>query len=245
MTEEPPAPAPAPRRGAAPTPPRSAATASGSLLSYPLGLLFGLGALACVAWLGAVLLDLWMLPASLEPMWLRGGIHVVVVLVVPAFILLVVRSPHLPARQHGRVFFTVEGCLLVLVALPALVPYTTPTDLASLPLRVPTLSLGVALAAVDPFVSVRWRRRREVDASSAVAASAGFCAVVLATALGLLVLTIRSFECTGARLACGGVQDGALSELCGGALVCVLAGWFGAWLGYALGARIARSERWR
>jgi hypothetical protein len=242
MTEDPPA--PAPRSGAVPTPPRSAATASGSL-SYPLGLLFGLGALACVAWLGGVLLDLWMLPASLEPTWLRGGIHVVVVLVVPAFILLVVRSPHLPALHHGRAFFTVEGCLLVLVALPALVPYTTPTDLASLPLRVPTLSLGVALAAVDPFVSVRWRRRREVDSSIAMVASAGFGAVVLATALGLLVLTTKSFECTGGRLACGGVQGVTFSGLCGSALSCVLAGWFGAWLGYAVGARIARSELWR
>jgi hypothetical protein len=228
-----------------PTPPRSAATVSGSLLSYPLGLLFGLGALACVAWLGAVLLDLWMLPASLEPGWLRGGIHVVVVLVVPAFILLVVRSPRLPAWHRGRVFFMVEGCLLVLVALPALVPYTTPTDLASLPLRVPTLSLGVALAAVDPFVSVRWRRRREVDPSIAMVASAGFGAVVLATALGLIVLTTKSFECTGGRLACGSVQDVTFSGLCGGALGCVLAGWFGAWLGYAVGARIARSEFWR
>ena len=144
---------PAASRGAVPAP--ASVTASGTL-PYPLWMLFGLGVFVCVAWLGTVLVDLWGTPAThLLPLPLRGGIRVVLVLVlvlaVPALILLVVRSPRQPARRHARAFFLVEALVVLTVALPSLLPYSTPADVVSLPLRVPTLSLGVVLAAVDPW----------------------------------------------------------------------------------------------
>src|SRR5215813_2454192 len=101
--------------GAVPAPP--SATASGTLPS-PLWLLFGLGVLACVAWLGAVLLDLWPPTARLFPLPSRGSIRVVLVLAVPALILLGVRSSRTPARRHARIFFLVDALVALLVALP-------------------------------------------------------------------------------------------------------------------------------
>ncbi len=245
MTEEPPS------AGTRAAPASPSSSASGTL-PYPLWMLFGLGALACVAWFGAVLVDLWAPAAGLMPiwLWLRSAMQVVLVLAVPTLILTVMRSPRLPARRHARAFVAVEALLMLLVALPALLPYTTPTDLTevvSLPLRLPTVSLGVALAAVDPLVSERWRESRDRDSSTAVVAGAGFGAVVLAAALIVLVPITHPApsQCTGAVLACGGLLNLAISVLCGGAFVCVLAGLLGAWLGYVLGAMIARSVRWR
>ncbi|HEV2461775.1 MAG TPA: hypothetical protein VGS80_25745 [Ktedonobacterales bacterium] len=232
--------------GAVPAPP--SATASGPL-PYPLWMLFGLGVVVCVAWLGAVLLDLWGAPAThLLPSPLRGGLRVVLVLAVPALILLVVRSPRQPARRHARAFFFVEALVVLIVALPSLLPYSTPADLVSLPLRVPTLSLGVVLAAVDPLVSERWRTSRARDSRAAVVASAGFGAVVLAAAIFLQLTSMPQcprYPLPGGGLTCAGFASVAVLALWGETLACVIAGWLGARLGYALGARIARSEHWQ
>jgi hypothetical protein len=44
---------------------------------------------------------------------------------------------------------------------------------------------------------------------------------------------------------CAGFASVAVLALWGETLACVIAGWLGARLGYALGARIARSEHWQ
>lgn len=230
--------------------PLSPPSPAGASLPYPLTALFGFGILAGLAWLGALTLDLWPPLAGLVPPWLRVGGRAVLVLAVPTLVLLALRSRRLPARRHARTFYTLEALLMVVVAIPALLPYASPAELVSIPLRLPTFSLGVAFAAVDPLVIEWWRENRDRDASTALVASAGFGAVLLATGLILLWVGAHSRPCTtprpgpGSGFACWGAINIAVTALCGGVPVCVLAALFGGWAGYVLGAGIARSDRW-
>src|SRR5215469_11790929 len=76
---------------------------------------FGLGALAGIAWVGAVLQDPWRPVAGVVPVWLHSGLHVMLVLAVPTLIVLVLRPLRLPpAYQRARtvVFVVVEMFLL-------------------------------------------------------------------------------------------------------------------------------------
>jgi len=227
--------------------------------AYPRWLLFGLGALCGATWLGAALLKSGALPVTRPylPAWRSDALGAVLALSVPTLILLLLRSPHLPARRHARAFYGVEALLMVLLAIPALLPFSLPADLFSLPLRVPTLSLGVALAAVDPRVSELWRSRRNDGAgewwerkdpnfSTAITASAGFGVVLLVVAVVAAQVVMSSSRCVGNQLACGNLLSGmALIIFWSGALMSALAGLCGAWLGYGLGARIAQWQRWR
>lgn len=230
-----------------PPPPTREATSSALAMArgglpYPLWMLCGLGALSGFLWIGALALDFLASSSLLLPVWGRDAIHALLVLVIPAIVILFVRSRRLLARRHALAFFTLEGLLLLVVAIPSLLPYAAPTDLLTLPLRVPTLGLGVALAAVDPLVVERWRANRQRDSSTAVAAGVGFGAVVVVVAIILLRITPE--DCTGGKLACGGLASMVRAMFCLSAAVYALAGVFGAWLGHALGSVIARSDRW-
>lgn len=228
---------------------------------YPLWMLFGLGALCCAAWIGAGLLDLTaqgefdlgaLDALTRMPAWLLIVFRVMLVLAVPTLILCALRSPRLPARRHARAFYIVEALVMALVALPALLPVTT-SDLLSLFLRLPTMSLGVAIAAVDPVVSEWWRahRKHDVDqwweskspkATAAIVAAAGFCAVFLVAVFignSMAQCSFRGYACTDFMRTVNNIILGVY------AFVCMLAALISAWLGYLLGARIAQSDRLR
>lgn len=226
-------------------------TPASNALPYPRWLLFGLGALCGAAWLGAVALDLGALASTFAhlPVWLPRALHVVLVLAVPTLTLCALRSPRLPARQHARAFYIVEALAMALVALPALLPYTAIT----LSVPMPIMSLSVALAAVDPRVSERWRaswdhgieqwwERKDTGSSIALLAGAGFGAVILVTAF---VEVTSQPLCGSASRVCFAGKDlvplifAAVIFLVASAVTCA------AILGYAIGARIARSDRWQ
>lgn len=163
----------------APQAPQAAQAARDSL-PFPFWLLFGLGAFSCATWIGAALLDVSGQAGALAQIWPLVFVRAALVLTVPAVILLFLRSSRMPARRHPLALLLVEAFVALIAALPALLPLTTPGDLGSLPLRVPTLSLGVALAAVDPLVIERWRRSDARDSLTATTASLGFGAAVIA-----------------------------------------------------------------
>lgn len=229
----------------------SPSAAPGDTLPFPFWALFGMGALNCVTWVVATLLDLWTPKSSLAPMWLWNGLHVALVLAVPALILLFVRSSRMPPRRHPRVFFMVAALLALIAALPTLLPVAAPPSPAfiSLPLRVPTLSLGVALAAVDPLVIERWRRSDPHDPSTATAAGVGFGVVAfVALIIGYSADSLHRLQylqCTGVdRMWCGHLVGVTMFGVCGGGWLLALPGLFGALLGYAIGAWVARSDYW-
>ena len=227
------------------------ATASDAL-PFSVWLLFGLGVVSCATWIGAVLLDLWAPTSNLAPIWLWHGLHAALILAVPALILLFGRSPHMPARRHPRAFFAVMALLALIIALPALLPIAAPPspDLVSLPLRVPTLSLGVALAAVDPLVIERWRRSDSHDSSIALAAGLGFgVTAIIAVCHRLLhqrhTASHGATPCAdGGGLGCGSLIGRMMVAGCGGGSLFALPGLFGALLGYAIGAWVARADSW-
>lgn len=228
--------------------------ATGDPPPFSLWTLLGLGALSCVTWGGAIALDFWAPPASLAPMWLWGGLHVALILAVPALILLVARPPRLSARRHPLARLIVEALLALILALAALFPihlsvHALILDLVFLPLRTPTLSLGVALAVRDPLVIERWRRSDAHDSSAAVAAGAGFGgAAVLALTIVYSLYFVEHPQvlyCSGElSIWCGDAMGRILFAGCGGGFVLGLVGLLGALLGYAIGAWVARSDLW-
>lgn len=238
----------------APASATSPSAVAGDTPPFSLWALLGLGALSCVTWGGSIALDFWTPAASLAPMWLWSGLHVALVLAVPALILLVARPPRLSSRRHPLARLIVEALLALILALAALFPihlsvHAFILDLVFLPLRTPTLSLGVALAVRDPLVIERGRRSDAHDSSAAVVASAGFGgAAVLALTIVYSVYSVeyRQFlYCSGEpSIWCGDVMGRLLFAGCGGGFVLGLVGLVGALLGYAIGAWVARSDRW-
>lgn len=219
------------------------AAAPTSTLPYPIWALLALGACACIGWLGATALVVWAPSVGLLPAWLRLALRTLLVLATPAFIMLFVRSPRMPARRHALALFSAEALLLLVVAIPSLLPYATPSDLIGLPLRVSTPSLGVALAVVDPLIAEQGRRNRNRDYSTMVAALIGF-GLALVVVAAVLLLGINQSGCTGQRFPCGALIAMAQYAVCGELLGCLITALLGGLLGYALGAWIARSDRW-
>lgn len=213
-------------------------------LPFSLWKPFTLGVVSCLAWLGAVAADLWKPAQGDVPMWLRIGAHVVLVLAPAALAPLWLKTPRLPARQHPRAFFAALALVALVLAIPSLWPYGTTSDLISLPLRVPTLSLGVAIAAVDPSVIEQWKKSHSRDESVAVVT--GVCFSVTLIIIGVLgaLLSSRNPQCTGARLACGAITSAVNSVVFVATLMCGIFGVFGAWLGHRIGGIFARSSRW-
>jgi hypothetical protein len=70
-------------------------------LPYPLWMLCGLGALSCLLWLGAVVLELSVSSSTLLPAWGRDAIHALLVLAAPTIIIVFVPSRRLPTRRHA------------------------------------------------------------------------------------------------------------------------------------------------
>ncbi|HEU5344104.1 MAG TPA: hypothetical protein VFU60_07165 [Ktedonobacterales bacterium] len=211
-------------------------TAVNRVRSYPLWACLSLGALSCVGWLGAIALDQRSSAVGLGPGWLHIVLRVALVVAIPTFILAAPQRGRLPGRRYARVIFALEALLTALTALAALLPYLALTDaqaLSGLALRVPTISLGVALAAVE------WRQRKIPDASTAVAAGVGFGAVIVVVGIAMVASLAQTAQCTGNQLACGALANVVSVTVVGAALACVVASIVGAWLGYALGAVVA------
>lgn len=138
------------------------------------------------------------------------------------------------------------AAITLAAASPALIPFTSITatsDLTSLPLRLPALALGVAIAAVDPLVIERWRAGRARDSSLALLAGAGFGAATLVVAI--IAATTSSPTCgASARLACCGLLVAAEESVCGATLFIIVFALLEAWLGYVIGAFVARASYW-
>lgn len=142
--------------------------------SFPQWLVVLFGGLVALTWIGAV--ALYTAPIQALPSRLLGIMRTPVLLAIPALVLpamFVVVSWWRPTRGHRRAFSlqVLLVLLMCLVAVPALLPYRPaavsvallPFDLASAPLRVPTVSLGVALALGSPFLG---RRPRSVQGAT-------------------------------------------------------------------------------
>lgn len=116
-----------------------AAPAAGMMPAY---VAFGLGTLAAICWLAALLLDF---QTTRWPGWARESPHAALVLAVPALVILVaqLRSGYRGALRWRATMLAL--LVMVLASLPGLLLVTQAQDWASLPLRIPTLGLGVAL----------------------------------------------------------------------------------------------------
>lgn len=130
-------------------------------------------AVVAVAWLGAAFAN--VAPLAMLPAWLRGVARTPLVLavpalVIPAFFVLLAWPRRVRPAQHARSLYAAQALALVVVALPALLPFSPAliTQSLGLPLagmilfitmalRAPGLSLGVALAMADPLVIQRAR----------------------------------------------------------------------------------------
>lgn len=215
-----------------------------------------------VAWLGAVFAN--VAPLDVLPVWLRGIARTSLVLAVPAlvipalFVLLAWPRRARPVR-NARSLYAAQALALVVVALPALLPFS-PTLLAQAPdlhlggmilfittaLRPPGLSLGVALAMADPLMVRRARSAGRLGPSPRALAGIAFGVTVFVA--GILVTALVPSHCT-LNVDLGQVCALASTALpvsypSGIATFAAVGGLLGVWLGYALGASLAQADRW-
>lgn len=219
-------------------------------------------AVVAVAWLGAAFAN--VAPLAMLPAWLRGVARTPLVLavpalVIPAFFVLLAWPRRVRPAQHARSLYAAQALALVVVALPALLPFSPAliTQSPGLPLagmilfittalRPPGLSLGVALAMADPLVIQRARAVGQLGPSPRALAAIAFGVTVLAA--GILVTALVPSHCT------LNVDLGQVCALAGTALpvsypsgiatFAAVGGLVGVWLGYALGAALAEADRW-
>jgi hypothetical protein len=208
-------------------------------LPYPGWLLFFLGVLTCVAWLGGVALRLLRPVIGAAPSWIWNGVAMALVLIPLAVVLGLMRSRRAPRLRHPRRYYALMAAITLVTATPALIPFITAIDLASLPLRQPMLALGVAIAAVDPQVIERWRADRTRHSSLALLAGAGFAAATFFIAL--IATTTSQPTCEGIGCVLTGAAEIAF---CGAMLFVMAIALLEVWLGYVIGALIARADYW-
>lgn len=191
---------------------------------------FGLGALAAVCWLAALLLDS---RTRHLPGWAREAPHAALVLAVPALIIVVAQA-HSDRRSTRRWPMTLLALLAMVVAsLPGLLLVSQAPDLASLPLRVPTLGLGIALGYAAP-VRYGFSAMRAADGAAprrwleAAAGGAGFTLLLAPVAFVLVTTAIATAsECPPppAQIDCGarfGVGMALEIAICGATLLTLL-----------------------
>lgn len=238
--------------------------AAGSLDARPLSpvIVCGVGALVAVVWLGAIFLD--VAPAATLPAWLRGIAHTPLTLAVPALaipaLFVLLAWPHRArAARHAHSLAAVQGLALVVVALPSLLPispdllaispgihFVGPFLLLAVAVRVPALSLGVAVAMADPLVIQRMRT--EPPPSPSPRALAGVACGAMLLVAGVFLAALIPTQCSlsfdlGDVCVVAGTQIVA-TNLIALACFCAVSALLGVWLGYALGAAIARADRW-
>lgn len=146
---------------------------------------FGLGALAAIGWLAALLLDL---QTTHLPGWAREAPHAALVLAVPALVIL---PAQIQSRRGAikRLLSSLALLLVVIASLPGLLLINQSQDFLTLFLRVPTLGLGIALGYV---VSSRRPPGTAMQRSVFVAAlgGAGFGLVVLLVGLAFAAYVV-------------------------------------------------------
>ena len=224
-----------------------------------------LGVLAALTWAAAVYCN--VAPLASVPTALRGMARTPLALAVPALLVPGVFVA-LSWRQRPRAARTAAGLLatqvlvLLMLAVPALLPYS-PTNLVVdwrglllAPLRVPTLSLGIAAAMVDPFIRERpdpyrigvARGDERFGSAPGPAAGLAFGVSVMAIYIAIDSLATRCvfdrndlehpLTCllSGTR-----IESGTLLWV---ALLAAVAGLLGSAIGYGIGGAIARRERW-
>lgn len=213
---------------------------------------FGLGVLAAICWLAALLLDFQTTKLS---GWAREAPHAALVLAVPALVILVAQARNDRHQNALRWRVTVLALLAAVVAsAPGLVLVSRVQDLASLPLRIPALGLGVALGYVSPVRRGLSPTRAAEGAtqrgwSTAAAGGAGF-ALLLAPVAFVLVTTANAATplCPPppAQVDCGThIGAGAWLEIaiCGATLLALLLALAMAALGGVIGRALGRIGR--
>lgn len=238
--------------------------AAGSRDARPLSpiIVCGVGVLVAAVWLGAIYVN--VAPATTLPAWLRGIAHTPLTLTVPALVIpalfVLLASPHRAgAARHARSLVAVQALALVVVALPSLLPispdllnispgihFAGPLLLLAVAVRVPALSLGVAVAMADPLVVQRMRTESPLGPSPRALAGVA-CGATLLVA-GVLLTALAPTQCSlsfdqGDVCVIAGTQVVA-NNLIALACFCAVCALLGVWLGYALGAAIARADRW-
>lgn len=198
------------------------------------GAVFSLGALATACWMGALALDS---QTTQWPGWMREALHAALVLAVPLLILLIGRRHRLSAPRTAIVLL-----VLIVASLPALLPVETGNGLISLPVRLPTPGLGVALGAIVPL-------RRSVDRDGAAEVSAatvaGIGAALVVALAGFIIYSVgRATEsCAGHSLACGGLEDMLVAAICIAVVLALPLAVGAAALGGKIGSALARTRR--
>lgn len=209
---------------------------------------FGLGALAAICWLAALMLDL---QTTGLPGWARDAPHVALVLAVPALVILLTQARG--RHRHTLRWRASVLALLVMAAasLPGLLLVSHTQDLASLPLRIPTLGLGVALGYVAPVRSASQSPEGLAPRgwSTAALGGAGFT-LPLAPVAFVLVTTAnaatRLCPPPPAQIDCGtqfGVGIALEIAICGTTLLTLLLALGAAALGGVIGRAIGRFGR--
>lgn len=213
---------------------------------------FGLGALAALGWITATALDpaaLDILPqtqrplVSVLPLWARMVARTLLVLSIPVLLLLRDQAARSWLGRHSVFVLAILASALLLAALPALVPVSSPEGVLSLPLRVPTASLGLALGVGDGARGVYRPQPGEDDPSPGVVAGLGFgvILVVIYAALGFILLIMeRVTPSCAVAPACGAIRPGGVVTLCGLPVICGVTGIVAGSLGYTLGCRLSR-----
>ncbi len=225
------------------------ATASDAL-PFSVWLLFGLGALSCATWIGAVMLDLWAPTSNLAPIWLWRGLHAALILAVPALILLFGRSPAHACQTSSARIFRGNGAPRADHCAPRPAPHFSASFSRSRqpatactyaqPRRGPRggRPAGDRAVAAERFARLldsasRWsglRRHRDHRRLSSPSSSS---------------LARRTHTCAdGGGLGCGSLIGRMMITGCGGGFLFALPGLFGALLGYAIGAWVARADSW-
>ncbi|HEX6797775.1 MAG TPA: hypothetical protein VF116_08690 [Ktedonobacterales bacterium] len=206
---------------------------------------FCLGVLAAICWLAALLLDFQTTKLS---GWAREAPHAALVLAVPALVILVAQARNDRQGNALRWCVTVLALLMIVVAsAPGLLLVAKAQDLVSLPLRIPTLGLGVVLGYTMPFE--RSADGQERRGRAAAAGGAGF-ALLLAPVAFVLVTTANAATplCPPppAQVDCGtqfGVGIALEIAICGTTLLALLLALAMAALGGVIGRALGRIGR--
>lgn len=222
-----------------PEPAGSTDSASATMV-MPVIAAFGLGALAAACWLAALLLDF---QTTRLPGWAREAPHAALVLAVPALVILM---SQLRGDLHWSA--TLLALLVAIVAsLPGLLLVSQVQDLASLPLRIPTLGLGVALGYTSPFERAAYGTERRGRA----AAASGFGFTLLLAPVAFVLVTTANTATPlcpppPAQIDCGAASGAAMAlgiATCGTTLLTLLLALGTAALGGVIGRGVGRLGR--
>lgn len=197
----------------------------------------GLGVLSFVGWAGALALDAEVYAHNALGSFL---IHVPL-MVLPAALILLIGVPRLPAAERSRRRVAGAVSLTILLSSPALLPQLN-DGLIFLPVRLPVMGLGLALAFVDPLLRRERPGRRPARFPPAYVAGVLFgLSALVAVCIALTLPQSPPSTCHG--LGCGALVGLAETAFCGAALLVAILAVVGASVGHIIGEVVFQPTR--